>query len=154
MKVLTGVYYHGLDSKNRIRIPSKLKAELVGDGEGLHFVQYSPDCIAVMNDTVMEKRFGNFDDLDPTDEDTLNAMRFLMSRIEDVKEDEQGRVVLSKNMRDFIGVDKDNPELVSVGMVNYVEIWSAKKYQEKTKDMTIGKAQQLAMACRAKMAKP
>lgn len=151
MKILSGVYYHGLDGKNRLRIPMKLKTELIGEGEGLHFVQYTPDCIAVMNDSTMEKLFGRFDDLDPTDEDMMNAMRCLMSRIEDVNEDEQGRIVLSKNMRDFIGADKDHPDLVTVGMVTYAEIWSADKYREKTESMSIGRAQQIARACREKM---
>lgn len=150
MKILTGVYYHGMDGKNRIRIPAKLKSELIGEGESLHFVQFSPDCIAVMNDSVLEKKFGKFDDMDPTDEEALNAMRRLMSSIEDVNEDEQGRIVLSKNMRDFIGADKDHADLVSVGMVNYVEIWTADKFKANMSDMTIGRAQKIAMASRAK----
>lgn len=152
MKILTGACYHGMDGKNRIRIPSKFKSELTKDNEDLHFVQYSEGCIAVMNDSVLQKRFGRFDDLDPTDEDMLDAMRFIMSKIEDVEEDGQGRIVLSKNMRDFIGADKEHTELVTVGMINYVEIWTAEKYAEHLKDMSIQRAQQIAKTSREKAA--
>ncbi len=150
MKILTGTCYHSMDGKNRIRIPRKFKSELLASGGSLHFVQFSEGCIAVMNDAVLEKRFGRFDDLDPTDEEMLDAMRYLLSKVEDVEEDGQGRTVLSKNMREFIGADKDNTELVSVGMVNYVEIWRADKYQERFKDMTVGKAQGIAKRNRVK----
>lgn len=150
MKILTGVCNHSMDAKNRIRIPSKFKSELVKDNEVLHFVQYSEGCIAVMNDSALEKRFGKFDDLDPTDEAMLDAMRFLMSKIEDVEEDPQGRIVLSKNMRDFIGADKEHTELVTVGMINFVEIWTAERYAEHLKGMTIAKAQQTAKASQEK----
>ena len=152
MKILTGACYHGMDGKNRIRIPSKFKSELTKDNEDLHFVQYSEGCIAVMNDSVLQKRFGKFDDLDPTDEDMLDAMRFIMSKVEDVEEDGQGRIVLSKNMREFIGADKEHTELVTVGMINYVEIWTAEKYAEHLKDMNIQKAQQIAKASQQKTA--
>ena len=73
-----------------------------------------------------------------------------MSKIEDVEEDGQGRITLSKNMRDFIGADKDHAELVTVGMINYIEIWTADKYQQKLENMSIQKAQQLAKANKEK----
>lgn len=150
MKILTGACYHSMDGKNRIRIPSKFKAELAKGDETLHFVQYSEGCVAVMNDAVLMQRFGKFDDIDPTDEAMLDAMRFLMGKIEDIVEDGQGRILLSKNMRDFIGVDKDHTELVTIGMINYVEIWRADKYQEKLDGMSISKAQKLVKANKEK----
>lgn len=143
MKILTGTSLHSMDGKNRIRIPSKFKSELTKGDETLHFVQYTEGCITVMNDAVLEQRFGRFDNIDPTNEDMLDAMRCLMSKIEDVEEDGQGRIVLSKNMRDFIGADKDHTELITVGMINCVEIWRADKYQEKLGKMSISKAQQV-----------
>lgn len=154
MKILTGTCLHSMDGKNRIRIPRKFKSELLASGGSLHFVQFSEGCIAVMNDEVLEKRFGKFDDLDPTDEEMLDAMRFLLSKVEDVEEDGQGRTVLSKSAREFIGVDKEHTELVSVGMVNYVEIWRADKYQERINDMTVKKAQTIAKRNKEKTEQP
>lgn len=144
MKILSGVCSHGVDGKNRIRIPNKFKSELTSGGESLHFVQYSEGCIAIMNDTVLRLRYGKFDDIDPTDEEKMEAIRFLLSGIEDVEEDTQGRITLPKSVRDVIGVDKDHTELVMVGMVNYVEIWRADIYAERQKKMTLAKAQLLA----------
>lgn len=148
MKILTGACTHSMDGKNRIRIPSKFKAELTKGDETLHFVQNSEGCVAVMNDSALVQRFGKFDDLDPTDAEALDALRRLMSCIEDVEEDGQGRIVLSKNMRDFMGIDKEHTNLVTIGMINYVEIWRADKYYEKIGNMTVSKAQQLIRANR------
>lgn len=144
MKILMGTCRHSMDGKNRIRIPNKFKAELAAGGESLHFVQFSEGCVAVMNDTVLQQKFGRFDDLDPSNEQLLEAMRFILSRVEDVEEDGQHRVTLSKSVRDAIGLDKDHTELITVGMVNYIEIWRADIREARQEGMTIQQAQTIA----------
>ena len=143
MAILNGACYHSMDAKNRIRIPSKLKAELLKDGGSLHFVQYSEGCITVMNDAVLEKRFGSFEDIDTLDDEVLDALRFILSKIEDVEEDSQGRTVLSKNMREYIGVDQEHAELVTAGVKDCLEIWRADKYQERFMQKDIRSAKEI-----------
>ena len=127
MNVLLGSINHNMDSKYRIRIPSKFKSELTEGNQKLHFVQLSENCIAVMNDTGLKARFGDFADVDLTDSDTLEALRDFSEKVEDIEEDGQGRITLSKTVRDHIGADKDNTELVTIGMIGFIEIWTVKQ---------------------------
>ena len=145
MKILMGSAHHSMDGKNRIRIPNKFKSEMTKGGEGLHFVQISDGCVAVMNDSVLEKKFCKFDDLDPSDEERLEAMRYILSRVEDIEEDGQGRITLSKSVREAIGADKEHTELVAIGMIDYIEIWRADIREERQKGMDTRTAQKIIM---------
>ncbi len=136
-KILTGTVTHSMDSKNRIRIPAKFKSELVANNEDLHFVQYSSGNIAIMTDSVLAKRFAALDDIDASDEEMLNRKRFLMSRVEDVEEDGQGRIKLPEMARKQIGADKDHTELICVGMGDFVEIWVLERYEAMMAGMTL-----------------
>ena len=43
--------------------------------------------------------------------------------------DKQGRILLTANLREYAGIDKD---IVSVGVYSRVEIWSKDRYLENT----------------------
>ncbi len=138
MGVLFGRAEHTMDVKNRIRIPAKFRTELMGDDSSrkLYFVQFSDDCIALVDEQGLSARFGSFSDIDPMDEPTLNALRFFSGMVEEYEEDSQGRVVLPKSVREHIGADKNHCELVSVGMYSYLEIWTKEKYDKVVKGQT------------------
>lgn len=148
MKMLLGKAPHSMDAKNRIRIPKKFKEEMKAGNESLHFVPYSPDAIAIMNDTVLASLLGDLDKVDPADEDLLNAKRCLLNNIEDVEEDSQGRTTLPKTVREYIGADQEHSALIAVGMGNYIEIWVEEKYNEALKGWNTQKAQEKVSSSR------
>lgn len=143
MKFLTGTALHNMDAKNRIRIPAKFKTEFSKENEGLHFVLYSEGTIAIMTDSVLAKSFCSYIDADASDVELLRAKRFFMSRVEDIEEDGQGRITLSKRVRDYIGADKDHTELISVGMGDYVELWLQSRYESDQCDMNVALAYEI-----------
>ncbi len=144
MKLLTGMAPHGMDAKNRIRIPAKFRAAFAKENEDLHFVFYSEGAIAIMTDSVLERRFGSYAEADATNEELLRAKRFFMSRVEDIEEDTQGRITLSKRVREYIGADKDHTELISVGMGDYVELWLLSRYEADQDPMSVSLANEIA----------
>lgn len=140
MKFLSGKVAHQLDAKNRIRIPAKFK-NAFPEHETLYYVEYAPDCITVMPESVLSEKLASFDEVDPGDPQLMLAKRRIMSSIDEVTEDGQGRTQIPKSFRDYAKLTKD---VVTVGMGNYVEIWSLEKFEEQMNGMTIRQANAIA----------
>ena len=140
MKFLSGKIVHQMDAKNRIRIPAKYKGGFP-EKERLYFVEYAPDCITVMPESVLGVKLASFDNVDPGDPELMAAKRRIMSSIDEVTEDGQGRTQIPKSFRDYAKLTKD---VVTVGMGNYVEIWSLEKFEEQMNGMTIRQANAIA----------
>ncbi len=138
--MLSGKVVHQMDAKNRIRIPAKYK-NAFPDREKLYFVEYAPDCITVMPESVLSTKLASFDEVNPGDPDMMIAKRRILSSIDEVSEDGQGRTQIPKSFRDYAKLTKD---VVTVGMGNYVEIWSLEKFEEQMNGMSIQQANTLA----------
>ena len=146
MKFVSGTATHQMDAKYRTRIPAKYR-NAFPDNETLHFVQYSTGCIAIMCTSVMEKNLLSFGNIDPADEEAMQAKRFLYSRVEDVVEDTQKRFMIPKSMRDYAGLKKN---LITVGMGDYIEIWEEENYLKAMADMSVAQANRVTTAYRTK----
>ena len=138
--MLSGKVVHQMDGKNRIRIPAKYK-NAFPDREKLYFVEYAPDCITVMPESVLSTKLASFDEVNPGDPDMMIAKRRILSSIDEVSEDGQGRTQIPKCFRDYAKHTKD---VVTVGMGNYVEIRSLEKFEEQMNGMSIQQANTLA----------
>lgn len=125
MKLLSGKVAHQLDAKNRIRIPAKYKGAFP-KGETLYYVEYAPHCISVMPESVLGKKLASFDEVNPGDPEMMDAKRRILSSIEEVTEDGQGRAQLPKSFREYAGLVKD---VITVGMGDYVEIWAQEQFE-------------------------
>ena len=133
MKLLSGKVAHQLDAKNRIRIPAKYKGAFP-KGEALYYVEYAPGCVSVMPESVLSSKLASFDEVSPGDPAVMNAKRRILSSIEEVVEDGQGRAQLPKSFREYAGLQKD---VVTVGMGDYVDIWAQEKFDEAVGSMSI-----------------
>ncbi len=138
--LLSGKVVHQMDAKNRIRIPAKYKSAFP-DREKLYFVEYAPDCITVMPESVLSTKLASFDEVNPGDPEMMIAKRRILSSIDEATEDGQGRTQIPKSFRDYAKLSKD---VVTVGMGNYVEIWSLEKFEEQMSGMSIQQANTLA----------
>lgn len=140
MKLLSGKVVHQMDAKSRIRIPAKYKSAFP-ENEKLYFVEYAPECITVMPESVLGTKLSSFDNVNPGDPEMMMAKRRILSSIDEVAEDGQGRTQIPKSFRDYAKLSKD---VVTVGMGNYVEIWSLEKFEEQMGGMSIQQANSLA----------
>ncbi len=122
-----GMVEHQLDDKNRLRIPSKFRKELVGEsGERKYsFFRGMNNCICVMADDDLDEA------ISPIAEEAISesnhATALFFSSIHSAEEDAQGRVVLPTMLRKIAGIQK---EVVTIGRGKRLEIWSAEKYYE------------------------
>ena len=124
--MLFGEYSHQVDAKNRIRIPSKLKAELKS---GYVFMKGAAKCISVYPADKVDELVSQFSGLSTFDKEGQESFMEFMSSFYPGDEDGQGRVVIPENLRIYACIDK---EVVTIGMVNHVDIYS-KEERERIK---------------------
>ena len=69
--------------------------------------------------------------------DRMTAKRLILSRIEEVVEDTENRIVLSAAMRTHAGIKKD---VLCIGMGDYIEIWAPERFEQETENMPLDEA--------------
>ncbi len=124
--MLIGEYYHNLDTKGRVSIPSKFRDDLGGTfvlSKGLD------NCLYAYSATEW-KGFQN-DLLALRGADAQRVRRFFFSGASECEIDSQGRVVLPPAFREYAGLKK---ELVIIGVSNRAEIWDKEKWESYISD--------------------
>ena len=137
MQILTGAYNHSIDAKNRIRIPAKLRDDILegvvkpeGEDENkfsLVFHTGTDNCIEVYTQEGLNKIYAAFADVKRSDTEHYKAVRQYMSTFETVQSDPQGRMVIPPSFKAHAGIKKD---LVICGNVDHIEIWAKEVYDE------------------------
>jgi MraZ protein len=122
-KIMMGTYYHNIDSKGRLIVPSKLR-----DNLGSEFV------VTKGQDTNLyifsyEEWSGFAEKLNslPNSKEYRAVKRYFMGNASSVEIDSQGRIVIPAKLREDAKIEK---EVVIVGAGNKAEIWSAKLWDE------------------------
>ena len=146
-----GTCYHQVDAKNRIRIPARFKSS-APKGEALYFFKHREDCFAILPESSLNQilsLYGDNNPLSADSDDEQDALTYIYSMIDDVEEDNQGRVTTPKMFRDPAHLTKDNTEVTSIGRGNFIEVWAQSVFENKIarKSLAQSKAQ-----CQAKKA--
>ena len=124
--MLIGEYYHNLDTKGRVSIPSKFRDDLGGTfvlSKGLDNCLYA----------YSTKEWEGFQNelLALRGQDAQKVRRFFFSGASECEIDTQGRVVLPPVFREYAGLKK---ELVIIGVSNRAEIWDKEKWEKYISD--------------------
>ena len=121
-KGLKGEFNHTVDAKGRMIIPSKLREQL-----GMSFVvtRGTDGCLFAYPNDEWDIFEGKLRQLPMTNENARKFKRFFQAGATDCEVDNQGRVLLPSNLRDFAGITKD---VVIVGVGERAEIWSKDKW--------------------------
>lgn len=122
--MLIGTYRHSVDAKKRMRMPSKFKAELganfvITKGNSGNLFVFSATEFSVLHEKMIH--------IPLFDEEAQKPIRKFLSSAFEAEEDNQGRVLLPKELVKFAGIEKN---LVFVGLGNRVEIWAEEKWEE------------------------
>lgn len=135
---LNGEYRFKVDGKGRVSLPAKFRKVLSKD---LVVVRELEDqCLYVFetpdfNDWV-EKLFADrFGEYKETDRMHVALYRKLKSRARDVEVDASGRIMLTSELRQAAGIDKD---VVVIGNKGRFEIWDAKRYDQVDEETDLG----------------
>jgi len=119
-----GEYQHGLDSKNRMIVPAKLRDGLCNTfviTKGLDGCLYA---YPLEEWRILEEKLKT---LPLTNKDARSFVRFFFSGACEIELDKQGRGLIPQNLKEYAGIEKD---IVSIGVLSRVEIWSKEKWNE------------------------
>ena len=121
--MLIGEYEHSLDAKGRIIMPSKFREDI---GEKFVATKGLDGCLFVFSCTEWKKFEEKLATLPISNKDARSFTRFFFAGAIDCELDKQGRFLVSSNLREFAGFEKD---VIIVGMNSRIEIWSKEKWQ-------------------------
>lgn len=119
-----GEFRHNLDAKARVIMPSKFR-ELLGakfiitKGFDKNLSIYS------LNDWLALKE--KLEKIPITSYDARNIRRMIVGGAFELEADKQGRVLIPANLREYAEIEK---EITIVGNLDYIELWSTKKWLE------------------------
>ena len=121
--MLGGEYRHGLDPKNRVFIPAKLREEL---GETFVVVKDLRErCLKIYSQAEWDKYIAPIKNQERRLAEKV--LRFLSSSMSQVVPDSQGRILLPKDLVQYADIERD---VVIVGCYDYAEIWAEASYQK------------------------
>lgn len=131
--MLIGEYYHNLDAKGRVSIPSKFRDDLGGSfvlSKGLDncLYAYSVSEWDTFKNELLTMRGSN----------AQKIRRFFFSGATECEIDSQGRVVIPPNFREYASLLK---EVVIVGVSNRAEIWNRESWEKYISDSTFDSAE-------------
>ena len=134
---LNSAYRHKVDAKGRMSLPASFRKVLSTDlvvtrNPRRVPLRVEPEAFNAWVAGVFEDKFEKFD---RTNDLHVRLRRKLKSRAADVSIDAAGRIMISAEQREAVGIDK---EVVVVGNTGYFEIWDAKRYDAVDDETDLG----------------
>ena len=122
--MLIGEYEHSLDVKGRLIMPAKLREDI---GEKFIVTKGLDGCLFAFSVTEWTNFEQKLRALPISNKDARAFTRFFFAGAMDCEIDKQGRFLISSNLREFAGLERD---VVIVGMDSRIEIWSKDKWEK------------------------
>ena len=122
--MLIGTYRHSVDAKKRMRMPSKFKSEL---GANFVITKGNSGNLFVFSNEQFSALYEKMVSLPLFDEEAQKPIRKFLSSAFEAEEDNQGRVLLPKELVKHAGIEKN---MVFVGVGNRVEIWAEEAWDK------------------------
>jgi len=121
--VIFGEYNHQIDEKGRVRIPARLKAAL---GENFMVTKGTAGCLFLFSDKEWKTSLaGKLANVPMSDLEVQRPLRLFFSSASELEEDNQGRYLMPRTLREFANIKKD---IVFIGVGNRAEIWAREQY--------------------------
>ena len=121
--MLIGEYRSKISEKKRVSLPKKFRKEL---GENLILTRGYENALILVNRNMWEivaKEVMNGSFINKNIRDTS---RFLVGSAKEIETDSQGRFVIPEALCEHADLSSD--EVVFIGLVNWVEVWSKEKW--------------------------
>ena len=112
-----GQYVHSIDAKGRVIVPSKFR-----EGLGLRFVATAgnDNCLNLYTMEEWDKLEAKLNALPSSNKIARMYVRKITSNATECEPDNNGRVLIPQNLKDYAGISK---EIISIGVNDHVEIW-------------------------------
>ena len=121
--MLFGEFNQQTDEKGRIRIPAKLKPYL---SESVTITKGTGGCLFLFSSDVWHNSLANkLSNVPLSDIEVQRSLRMFFSSASVLEEDNQGRCLLPKSLREYANIKKD---IVYIGVGNRAEVWARESY--------------------------
>lgn len=128
MTFFTSEYECKLDSKGRLVLPARIKAQLPENGSGELVIRRGfEQCLIIYPMVEFKKVFSKISGLNEFNEEYRKLQRNFLSGVVTVELDNNGRFLIPKNMLAYAHIEKD---AVLVGTGTKVEIWNPSVYEK------------------------
>jgi MraZ protein len=123
-----GEYFHSIDRKGRLILPSKFREVAKGNFIEKFFVTRGLDkCLFMFAEEEWKTQEQKFKSVSFTKQESRVFNRLYFSGATEIFPDRQGRILLPEYLKEFAEIKKD---IVIVGVSSRIEIWSKEKWQE------------------------
>lgn len=123
-----GSFEHSLDEKNRLLIPSRLRGQL---GTKLFIMKGYEGCLCIYPEEQFAKYLDKLQSLPYESKLSRDIERISLSSVFELEIDKVNRVQIPTALVNKYSISKD---VVVVGVIDHIEIWSKKKWDEYLKD--------------------
>jgi len=124
--MLVGKSKHSIDAKGRLTIPSKFREEL---GEKFVVARSVEGCLCAYTAAEWEKMRKTLSSFPVFNKRLQDLKLSIMLNADECEVDSMGRILLSQDLRDSVGIGKD---VVLVGAFDYLQIWDAETLKKPT----------------------
>ncbi|KUK66964.1 MAG: Protein MraZ [candidate division WS6 bacterium 36_33] len=125
--MLIGEYKSTLGEKKRVSLPKKFREIL---GENLILTRGYEQALIVVNEGLWKKVAEEVMNGSFINKDIRDTSRFLVGGAKEIELDKQGRFVIPQSLLEHAELGE---EVVFIGLINWVEIWDKKKWEERLK---------------------
>ena len=127
--MFSGIYFHSLDGKNRLIIPSKLReaADKIKKNDDFYLTRGFEGCLYLFPSVYLNEIAQRIHKLSFSGRDARSFQRLFFSMTVEVKFDRQGRIVIPETHMKLGGLKKN---CVILGVADRVEIWDEDAWKE------------------------
>jgi len=129
---LIGEYTNNLISGHRVVLPSTLRKKL---GKSVILTKGYEGCLLLVPASAWENLVSPMQERSFLNRNVRDSLRFLVGSAFEVEADAQGRVVVPEALRKYANteyVEKQEKEVVFVGLLNWVEVWDKSRWIERS----------------------
>ncbi|MCI8347830.1 MAG: division/cell wall cluster transcriptional repressor MraZ [Firmicutes bacterium] len=113
-----GTTYNSIDEKNRMIVPSKLRAGL---GSRCILTKGLDHCLYIYTTEAWDKQMDKISKLPESDPKVRAFIRHFCANAAECEFDKQGRIVIPQELKNYAKIEK---ELVTMGAMSKIEVWS------------------------------
>ncbi|NLB49271.1 MAG: division/cell wall cluster transcriptional repressor MraZ [Erysipelotrichia bacterium] len=119
-----GTYFHTLDNKGRIVIPSKLRAEA---GRLVYILKGFDGALSIYKENEFDDLVKEIESLPFNKKNSRDYLRIQLASACQLEVDQQGRVQLPAHLLAKYGISK---EVIIIGVGDHMEVWDKTTYEQ------------------------
>ena len=125
MATFVGRYEHSLDTKGRVILPAKFRAEFERGG---YLTENHEGCLALWTPSEFERQMASMQERAASGRSNRNRARLWAASSGEVEVDRQGRMAIPGHLREFASLESD---VLVHGAIDRVELWSPVVWRER-----------------------